>query len=103
MIPSPLAVNKCHEEIACEFILNGVSENMSNANPIKSLIFHYIIYFYNLLHLHFRLKYTYLNDKLLTISKLQTASFYHKNYRSYKLLNMTTPDKTVCTVRTLFI
>ena len=41
-----------------------------------------------------------LKDNLLTISKLQTPCFYHKNLRSYKLLNMTTPNKTLCTVKT---
>ena len=39
-------------------------------------------------------------DNYLFISKLQTASFYHKNLRSYKLLNMTTPKKSLCNVRT---
>ena len=42
----------------------------------------------------------FLKDDLFTISKLQTACIYHKNFRSYKLLNMTTPKKTICTVRT---
>ena len=41
-----------------------------------------------------------LKGNLLIISKLQTACFDHKNFRSYKLLNMTTPKKTLCTVRT---
>ena len=42
----------------------------------------------------------FLKDNQLTISKLQTACFYHYNNRKYKLLNMTTPNKTLCTVRT---
>ena len=33
-------------------------------------------------------------------SKLQTAFFYHKNCRRNRLLNMTTPKKTLCTVKT---
>ena len=41
-----------------------------------------------------------LKNSLLTISKLQIACFYHKNFRSYKLLNMTTPKITLCFVRT---
>ena len=41
-----------------------------------------------------------LKDHYMTTSKLQTACFYHKNFRGYKLLNMTTPKKTLCNVRT---
>ena len=41
-----------------------------------------------------------LKENQLTISKLQTACFYHKNFRRYKLLNMTTPNKMLCIVRT---
>ena len=40
-----------------------------------------------------------LKGSLLTIPKLQTACFYHKHYKSYKLLNMTTLKKTLCKVR----
>ena len=40
-----------------------------------------------------------LKDHLLTIQKLQTACFYHKNFKSYKLLNITTLKKTLCKVR----
>ena len=40
-------------------------------------------------------------DNCLIISKLQTACFYHKNLRSYKLLSMmATLRKMVCNVRT---
>ena len=69
-------------------------------HPIKLLIFCYIVSFYKLLHGYFRLKNMSLKDNLLIISKLKTACFYHKNFRRYKLLNMTTPTKTLCTVRT---
>ena len=31
---------------------------------------------------------------------LKTACFYHENIRSYKLLNLTTTNKTLCKVRT---
>ena len=41
----------------------------------------------------------FLKDNLLTILKLQTAGFYHKNSKSYKLLNMTTLKKMLCKVR----
>ena len=40
-----------------------------------------------------------LTDNFLTIPKLQTAYFYHKHSKSYKLLNMTTLKKTLCKVR----
>ena len=43
-----------------------------------------------------------LKDTYLTISKLQTACFYHKNFRCFKLLNITTPRKRLCNVRTFF-
>ena len=69
-------------------------------HSIKSLIFCYLVSFYKLLHGYFRLRYMSLKDNQLTISKLQTACCYHKNCRSYKPLNMTTPKKTICTVRT---
>ena len=68
-------------------------------HPIKALIFCYIVSFNKFLHGYFRLKYVFIKDSLLNISKLQTASFYHKNFWSYKLLNMTTPNKTLCTIR----
>ena len=41
-----------------------------------------------------------LKDNYMTMSKLQIACFYHKNFRTYKLLNMTTCKKTLCNVRT---
>ena len=41
-----------------------------------------------------------LKDNYLTISKLQTDCFYHKHFRSCKLLNVVTPKKTLCNVRT---
>ena len=41
-----------------------------------------------------------LKDHYLIISKLRKAFFYHKNFRSYKLLNTTTPKKTLCNVIT---
>ena len=44
-----------------------------------------------------------LKDNLLTIQKLQTACFYHKHSKSYKLLNMTSLKKTLCKVRIFFI
>ena len=68
-------------------------------HPVKSSIFCFVAFFYKLLNEYFRLKYMPLKDIELTISKLQTASFYQKNFRSYKLLDMTAPKKTRCTVR----
>ena len=41
-----------------------------------------------------------LKDNLLIISKQQTTCLYHKNFRSYKRLNMATHNKTLCTIRT---
>ena len=41
----------------------------------------------------------YLYGNLLTIPKPQTAGFYHKNCKSYKLLNVTTLKKTLGMVR----
>ena len=69
-------------------------------HTIKAFIFCYIVSFYKFLHGYFRLKYMSIKDSLLTISKLQTACFYNKNFWSYKLLNMTTPNKTLYTIRT---
>ena len=69
-------------------------------HPIKSAIFCYVVSFYKPVNKYFRLKFMSLKDSYLTISKLQTACFYHKNFRSCKLLNMTTPKRTICTVRT---
>ena len=63
-------------------------------HPINSAIFCYVVSFYKLLNKYFRLKFMSLKDNLLTISKL-----YCKNLRSYKLLNMKTPKKTIYTVR----
>ena len=56
-----------------------------------------MVSFDNFLNKHFKLEYMSLKDNLLTISKLQTACFYHKKSKSYKLLNMTTLKK--CYVR----
>ena len=39
-----------------------------------------------------------LKDNLWTISKLQTTCFYHKNSKSYMLLNMATLKKTLCKI-----
>ena len=44
-----------------------------------------------------------LKDNLLTIPKLQTAYFYHKYYKNYKLLNMTTLKKTYMYGKNIFI
>ena len=63
-------------------------------HSIKSLIFCYIVSFNKRINFldknNMSLKVNY-----LTISKLPTACFYHKSFRSYKLLklNMTTPRK----------
>ena len=66
-------------------------------HPIKSLIFCYIVFSIHILDKNDMS----LKDNYLTISKLQTACFYHrKTSWSYKLLNMTTPKKTLCIVRT---
>ena len=65
-------------------------------HPIKSLIFCFIVSFYKLLHGYFRLKYHVSKRQLIDHFKTaKKACFYHKNFRSYKLLNMTTPDKTL--------
>ena len=42
-------------------------------------------------------------DKYLTLSKLQTSSFYHNYFKNYKLLNMITPKKMVNVVRTILL
>ena len=67
-------------------------------HPIKSLIFCYIVSFYK--HLHFRLKYHVTKRQLTDHFKTANSLLLSHNFRSYKLLNMTTPNKTICTIRT---
>ena len=65
-------------------------------HPVKSLKFCEIGSFDNFFNTCFRLKLHVSKNNLLTIPKLQTACFYHKNSKSYKLLNMMTLKKTLC-------
>ena len=76
---------------------NGVIYIIFSTKPYKSIG--------NLLHSFFLLTSQYILDNMslkdnnLIILKLHPSSSYHKNFRGYKLLNMTTPKKMVCNIR----
>ena len=68
----------------------------------KALIFCYIVSFYQLLNRYFRLK-EHVSKRQITCHFKNANLFFflsRKDFRSYKLLIMTTPKKTACTVRT---
>ena len=68
-------------------------------HPIKPLVLCYIVSFYKLLHRYFRLKY-HVPKRQLTDHFKTANSLLLSQKLSYKLLNMSTPNKTLCTVRT---
>ena len=71
-----------------------------NCTLSKSLIF-VNVSFDKLYIGYIGLTYHFGKDNYLTVSKLQTSCFYHKYFKNYKLLNMTTTNKMLNMVRTI--